>query len=194
MELYFFDKGDFETGIEYLAKGTDGQLRMLARAKRKAGTDPQKIVKLADEWWELSAQNEKAREYAITLYQSVFDRLTGLTRKQVESRIGNQVVKTSVREAAVGKIWNLKWTSRSNRPAWTKLSFSWNGEATYTIRNQKIKNQYQVVGDTIRLKGTRNPNLYVFHFDSASPTVKVYDVNSSLVDSGTLSRNNPNKK
>ena len=82
-------KGEWETGLAHLAKGSDADLKALASESATAATEPAALVELADRWWaaaEKAKGKDKAdlRVGAAHYYNAALPNLTGLTRTKVE--------------------------------------------------------------------------------------------------------------
>lgn len=86
-------KGDWEGGLPLLARGSDPVLKGLADRELSGPGDAAAQASLADGWWDLSektaepAPRTRLRARALFWYEKAGDKLTGLTRAKVRSRV-----------------------------------------------------------------------------------------------------------
>lgn len=86
-------KGDFETGVPLLAKGSNEQLAAIAKRDAGRPSDPNEQAAAGDGWWDLS-DTEKglaqrlARQRAVYWYERAMSLgVAGLSRAKVEKRL-----------------------------------------------------------------------------------------------------------
>lgn len=87
-----FMKGDWETGLPYLARSRDEQLSALAQRELANPATTAEQVSIADTWWKLAAeQNDLAeanlRWHAGNWYEEAFLQATGLEKKRIEKQL-----------------------------------------------------------------------------------------------------------
>ncbi len=103
-----FSKGDWDTGLPMLAKGSDATLAELAKAELAIPAESADQKKLADGWWGVAEkqgemQKKQAEARASFWYQHALAGLSGLEKTLAEKRIaaaGAVAVKTTA-----GKGW-----------------------------------------------------------------------------------------
>jgi formylglycine-generating enzyme required for sulfatase activity len=87
-----FGRGDWETGLPLLAKGSDANFKQLAILELSRPAKAEDVIGLADGWWGVSAKQLGAfqlqiRRHAASLYGPALDGATGIRRKLMEKRI-----------------------------------------------------------------------------------------------------------
>ena len=90
--FFCFVKGDWPTGLVYLAKSNDAVLAPLAQQDLQAPADAESQLKIADGWWDEGAKETgisqlNARLRAKEWYQQIIRGATGLTRLKIEKRL-----------------------------------------------------------------------------------------------------------
>ncbi len=91
---YCFDKGNWDRGLPFLAKGSDAQLSQAASKELTPPADPEAMVALGDIWWgmaEKAPEDQKKTLYARAghWYGKTEGKLTGaLAKLKVEKRLG----------------------------------------------------------------------------------------------------------
>jgi hypothetical protein len=89
-----FTRGDWDTGLPLLAKGSDEPLKALASRDLAAPRDAPGQTAVGDGWWDLSEKesnpaiklNQRAR--ALRWYEESVQGSTGLTKAKIEKRVG----------------------------------------------------------------------------------------------------------
>jgi hypothetical protein len=91
-EFLCFAKNDFDKGLKHLKNGTDADLQELAKRDLANPEKTEEILALADAWW-TAAEGAKdrarslMRERALTHYQKLMGKISGLAGTKVEKRI-----------------------------------------------------------------------------------------------------------
>ncbi len=87
-------KGDWDRGLPLLAKGSDEQLKAIAKQELAADLDAKQQVLVADAWWELALKEtglprDGARRHAGDLYRLALPNLESpLKKATIEQRLG----------------------------------------------------------------------------------------------------------
>ena len=99
--FYCFQKGDWKTGLPFLARGSDESLKKLAKMEAAAPTEPPdsaaaatKRSKLADAWWEAAEKvGDKKSPFVVPMfarakywYQQAMPGLSGLALEKAQKR------------------------------------------------------------------------------------------------------------
>jgi hypothetical protein len=95
-----FIKGDWENGLLMLALGSNETLKKLAEAELAEKSDP---YVLGNAWWDYSEkadgrQQAGTRQRAAVWYKQALPKLAGLSKKVVESRLGEVTSELTVAE------------------------------------------------------------------------------------------------
>jgi hypothetical protein len=92
-----FVRGDFETGLPMLAKGSDPALKAIAIAEQKNPTTAEAQKALADQWWDLAGKVPVAADVckarAANWYGKAEPNLTGLAKGFVKQRMSSLIQK-----------------------------------------------------------------------------------------------------
>lgn len=85
-------KGDWDKGVSMLALGSDEDVRNVAKLEMKKPEDEMKQKAIGDLWWKIAETNtglaqERMTERAVSWYRKALDRLDGLDKEVVESRL-----------------------------------------------------------------------------------------------------------
>ncbi len=131
-EFLCFTQGDWQQGLAYLAKGSDGELKELARKdKSSPRSDPTEQVKLGDAWWDLAQSIKGEEKAALTIragywYEKALPKMAGgLAKSRIEKRMKEHVA------TAKGTLRQNSWKKAVNK--WQVLFCSadpriWNSE------------------------------------------------------------------
>lgn len=100
-EFYCFMKGEWETGLPYLAKGADERFRLAAEQELAEPDNAPKQTELGDLWFRLSGeskglQKKHLRRRAAHWYRLALPELTGLRKESVEKRLAGMKLKADV--------------------------------------------------------------------------------------------------
>ncbi len=87
-----FVQGRWQSGLPFLANGSDAELKSLAQREPANPTDAGAVMKLADEWWTIQKRQTglvqaNIGRHVADLYQLVADGFTGLQRLEIDQRI-----------------------------------------------------------------------------------------------------------
>jgi len=125
-----FDKGLWDRGLPLLAKGSDPKLAKIAELDLSQPTDTQKILEVADAWYEY----DKGR--AIKWYRQVIPQLDGLKKLKAEQRIDAYDTEVGrIAGSIVGK-WSV--TTATNPPHVMVAEFLAEGKVRYHETNGKL--------------------------------------------------------
>ncbi len=120
-EFLCFAKNDFVEGLKHLAKGTNEDLKALAKRDLANPQETDKVVALGDEWWAASESAKdrvraSMRGRAITHYQTVKPKLIGLAATKVEKRIAEAEATGGIggndaewRKMLLATPWSITW-------------------------------------------------------------------------------------
>ena len=90
---YCLNKGDWEKGLAYLAKGGDSEFCQAAQADVKSPESAEAQLKLGDAWWDLAAKARGAQQEALRLRagywykQLLGEASAGLVRLKIQKRL-----------------------------------------------------------------------------------------------------------
>jgi hypothetical protein len=87
-----FDKGNWEKGLAYLAKGSDAALKKVAEQTLAKPDEAEAQYAVAEGWWKAAevlkgASQSRTRGYASHWYQEALPNLTGLSKAMAQKRI-----------------------------------------------------------------------------------------------------------
>src|SRR5204862_7947522 len=92
-QLLCYVKGNWELGVRFLVKGSDGPLKALAQKELAVSLEAAEQVAVADGWWDL-AEKEKSplrksqlQLHARDFYEAALPGLSTLQRLKVEKRL-----------------------------------------------------------------------------------------------------------
>jgi len=125
-------KGDWTTGLPFLAKGSDAALRERAENDLKNPSAAADQAAVGDGWWDLGekepgATKDVLRERAAAWYARALKNLTGLNRTRVEKRLSEQTASRLTR----GTWLDITDPKLFNRPGKTGESVDVKGELGY---------------------------------------------------------------
>lgn len=91
-EFLCFVKNDFDTGLPYLAKSSENELKAVAQQELSKPTGTEQLLTVADGWWSLSEKEKdriraSMRGRAVLHYRKVQGQLNGLMAAKVDKRI-----------------------------------------------------------------------------------------------------------
>jgi hypothetical protein len=89
-----FNKGQWESGLPMLAKGSDAKLKELAGLEIARPKSADEVTRLADGWWDAAAKQPEAVRgevlwHAASFYETALDGATGLKKTLLERRIAD---------------------------------------------------------------------------------------------------------
>ena len=95
--LCFF-KGDWESGLPLLAKGSDPVIKGLAATDLRKSTENEALRQSGDDWWTLGEKQadfpkSRIREHAALQYKQCLGALTGLRKAALEKRIADSTTR-----------------------------------------------------------------------------------------------------
>ncbi len=97
-EFLCFAQGDWQQGLAYLAKSSDGELKELARRENSSPpSDANEQVKLGDAWWDLAQSRKGEEKAALTIragywYEQALPKMVGgLAKSRIEKRMKEHV-------------------------------------------------------------------------------------------------------
>lgn len=183
-------KGDFNSALDYLAKGSDAVLRDLAKKERVVAEVAAEQAKLADGWWDAAEhQREPAksriREHAADLYRNVVQNLNGLSKAQSESRIKQVASDRSARSGSSHMTvvqlltdgdWHLKWYSSATDASgpiereYERLKFK--NDGTCQIPSDSGTWRLLQNGTTIEVEFPIWKGAYVWQFEFSGDSIK----------------------
>ncbi len=142
-QFYFFEKGDYQKGIPFLAKGKDKRLAAISGKELKAQSSTGKArtqgeLVAADAWWDMAdtvddkQQQSRLREHAVALYSDLVTELTGIDKVRIQKRINSQF---SLREDFFNIVWEIPWKTQDD---WEGVQFREDGKIVYTIKPTQI--------------------------------------------------------
>jgi hypothetical protein len=150
--FYCFQKDDFATGLELLAKGDDESPDTAIAKNELAASNTEQQLEVADLWWDLSKDPPSSlnlddpqvsiiQKHAAQQYKTLVDETTGLIQKRIEERLtefnlanGGEWLKT-----LTGKTWRIAWSGQSN---WDEVRFSRKGMAAITLEKSGEVKEY----------------------------------------------------
>lgn len=171
-EFFCLDKGDFETGVSYLAKGTEGRLKTAASEELKDSERTEDIKRVADLWWEESQSHKGYRKdclvsHAANHYEGILEKLKGLQRKTVENRLQQAALHSRFDTEVIAKIrahvWQVTWDDKID---WKQLEFV-NSTDCRVVATTSHEGKYQVKGRYIAVSLPKVVGRqFLFTFDS----------------------------
>jgi len=169
-EFYCLDKGDFEAGLAYLAKGVEGPLKNAATAELQGPKKEKVIKRIADIWWDESQRHKAHRQdfllaQATKHYEAVLDDLVGLERKSVENRLQQFYARSGLDQMKSSfdrsKIWRVTWEDNS---AWKQLQFL-NETECRAVATSTYVGKYRFEGRYMMIVLPRPERQFLFTFD-----------------------------
>ncbi len=94
---YCLTKRQWEKGLLYLAKSGDKRWAEAAQLELAGPTESKDVLAAADQWWQVAeretvkAQRSAVEAHAVSLYEKVLPKLTGLEKTRVEKRIADAI-------------------------------------------------------------------------------------------------------
>ena len=92
-EWLCLNRGRWDKGLAFLAKGTDGPLRSTALREFGASSDLASLVDVADGWWEVAEREKNPQRrsqliaHARSIYTSALPKSSGLVRAKIGKRL-----------------------------------------------------------------------------------------------------------
>ncbi len=90
-----FVRGQWKTGLQYLAQGDDSSIRSAAEQELASPSEPSQRIAVADAWFDVAAQQSGSieqttiRRHALDWYRQAQDEAKGLERIKVDNRIAS---------------------------------------------------------------------------------------------------------
>jgi hypothetical protein len=96
-QFYCAAKGNWESGLPLLAKGSDATLKALAARELAQPGEAAEQGAIGDGWWDLSEKEtgsakENLKRHAIALYQQASGKAVGLNKAKIDKRIADSLV------------------------------------------------------------------------------------------------------
>jgi len=169
--FYFFEKGDYQKGVPFLAKGNDPQLAAIAQqeleSKRSSTAGSKDLLAVADGWWDLAESvDDKSRQaplrsHAVALYVQLANRLAGIDKVRVQKRINAQF---SLQDDFFGVVWEFPWRTQDD---WIGVQFRKDGKLSYTIKDtQESKTaDWQATAEGLFVRPSQK-RYFIFKLDS----------------------------
>ncbi len=97
-EYYCFQRHDWPRGLQWFARCSDPQFRLLAAQDQAPGNDNAALISVADQWWELSEQATGLAQDALKLralqhYAKTIPRVDSFLRRRLEDRLNTEIKK-----------------------------------------------------------------------------------------------------
>jgi len=109
-KYHCLNKGDWNEGLPYVAKGADVDWKSLAEKELKAPAEADKQAAVGDGWWDLSLKQssslarERMKQHACFWYRQCVDKVTGLEKLRVDKCLAEPAteVKSKPKEVSGG--------------------------------------------------------------------------------------------
>jgi len=109
-KYHCLNKGDWNEGLPYVAKGADADWKSLAEKELKAPAEADKQAAVGDGWWDLSLKQssslarERMKQHACFWYRQCVDKVTGLEKLRVDKCLAEPAteVKSKPKEVSDG--------------------------------------------------------------------------------------------
>ncbi|MCA9245847.1 MAG: hypothetical protein KDA42_02000 [Planctomycetales bacterium] len=180
-EFLCFAKGDFQSGLTYLALGADANLRSAAADELRNPDDATHQIQLADTWWDLadgraSWEADQIRAHAAQWYRAALPELQGLTETRVRARLakvqpsaaesasdagpgGAAEIEQRTQQQAMAHTWTLKMRTKT----YTGVQFGKDG-AYYLGKQPRSHFRWKVRENMVYLEPQIDQPLALFQF------------------------------
>ena len=138
-----FIKGDWDAGLQMLARVSDENLQKVSKAEQEDPQSPTAQLALADLWWDLSMQEQglarnRLQAHAAAWYSKALSKLTGLARAKAEGRIkaaqsNKPLLGESVAGAAKSRAAGYKFAAIPSNDQWTKVNLTVSEGSYYEV-------------------------------------------------------------
>ena len=169
--FYCLQKNDFEKGMPFLAKGTDGPLRALANDElSQKDLSTKESLKLADRWWELAGDEDLNgfKALAIEKYWSVVDKLQGLEKIEVQQRLIGSVGDGNPSSNTVALLTQNKWRIEWDRGTITEFYLTAEGAFMTNAEGDSFIWDYRVTKDGVETWDKAKTWTYIFTYKNGT--------------------------
>ena len=159
-EFYCFRKGQWDTGLPYLAKGSDVKLSKLAQQELGRPENISQWLQIADRWWDLDHPQSKL--HAREIYAQQRERATGLTRTRIEARLEkmNSSERGELRFSAKGEIrGEILWSDATGKSWKNTIVLRRDGSYSRTAGNSRNDGTWNIRGNEIMATSKNRPGV-----------------------------------